>query len=193
MRDSHTIIPIAKPLLSPTVLLISRLHHLKPSVSVAVQPFPFLAPGPCNRAFATSAAHIRGSRCKLFRFRLCLVPNLRSTSAPLPRRSTPSNLGPSILSRVSRGKSRGKLAGEDSPFLNSISHLPSIVRSTIPFRSFVSQLGAIKKRVHFLIARLRSTSIYFLNNTAIRSVIIQFLQLILSIKISNNLICITKR
>lgn len=141
MRDSHTIIPTAKPPFH--VFLISRLHPpprgpTSPFLSLheVAQPsllfplflshslslplflplslFLFLSRSSCTCTFATSTAHLRGSRRSFFVFDSVLCRISDPLRLPLPRRSTPSNLGPSILSRVSRDKSRGKLAGEDS-------------------------------------------------------------------------------
>lgn len=207
MRDSHTIIPTAKPPFH--VFLISRLHPpprgltspflslhevaqpsllfpLFPSHSLSLSLplflplslFLFLSRSSCTCTFATSTAHLRGSRRSFFVFDSVLCRISDPLRLPLPRRSTPSNLGPSILSRVSRDKSRGKLAGEDSSLHGlSLSVLHSLFLSLHPLssydhrplRSFVSQLDAIEIRAHFLMGASTRINLFRGNIATLRN------------------------
>lgn len=160
------LIPIAKPVRSTSSLY--RARFLSAS-SLAVQllpppPPPSLPSRDCSLrvpdwTFATSAAHLRSSRFELFRFRFCLVPaNLRSTSAFTS--ASLSSLQSRTLnpfSQVSRGKSRGKLAGEDSSV-----PIPHLITARSPSRSVrLSRSWALSRIASIFRRQLPSTSIYF--------------------------------
>jgi len=134
MRDSHTIIPTAKPLfhvfLTPASLphLLSLFLSLAPRVSAPSRPAQLEKA--LDEAFSFSAPST--------------VPNLPDYHFRVALSSLQSQ--PSILSRVSRGKSRGKLAAEDPTFLTPrslVTPRPSVRLSRSWMLSRISYQGSI--------------------------------------------------